>query len=135
MTIRNLPFEQELQFRTSRSSGKGGQHVNKTESRVELWFTLRESALLSEEQKLLLEQKLASRLTEAGELRIVAEESRSQHENRRIALEKFYQLLEAALKPARKRKPTRPTLASRQKRVEDKKRRAEIKQLRRKGFS
>jgi len=117
----------ELIFQTSRSSGPGGQNVNKVNSRVELRFDIPNSALLDERQKTVLQQKLASKLTSEGILIVVCQETRSQLENKELAVQRFYELLRQALKPVRRRKPTRPTKASLEKRLQRKKQQAEKK--------
>ncbi|GAA3947105.1 alternative ribosome rescue aminoacyl-tRNA hydrolase ArfB [Hymenobacter algoricola] len=120
-------FLPELQFQTSRSSGPGGQNVNKVESRVELRFRLADSQLLSEEQKQTLLEKLASRLTLEGELLVVAQEDRSQLRNKETALLKFHQLLVKALHKPKARKPTKPSKGAVRKRLESKKKHGEKK--------
>ncbi len=124
-------FEPELIFTTSRSSGPGGQNVNKVNTRVELRFNVITSQLLDEEEKQRVMEKLAGRLTNDGELIVTAQESRSQLKNREAAIEKFYVLLEEALKKPKKRKRTRPPAASRKKRLEEKQKHAEKKARRR----
>ena len=125
-------LKREVSFKTSRSSGPGGQHVNKTESRVELSWSLEESACLSENQKTLVRQKLASRLTDQEILMLTSEKHRSQHRNREDVMERFLDLIAASLVPARKRHTTRPTRSSVEKRIKTKKIRAELKRTRRK---
>lgn len=120
-------FLPEIQFQTSRSSGPGGQNVNKVESRVELRFRLMESELLSEEQKQVLLQKLASRLTAEGELLVVAQEDRSQLRNKETALRKFYELLTKALHKPKARKATKPSKGAVRQRLESKKKHGEKK--------
>ncbi|MDR1860040.1 MAG: aminoacyl-tRNA hydrolase [Bacteroidales bacterium] len=111
---------EEFEFRTSRSSGPGGQNVNKVNSRVELRFNIAGSMLLSDTQKAILLSKLAPRLTADGFLAVVCQQDRSQLRNRQTATAKIYHILEAALKPVRKRKPTAPTMASIERRLERK---------------
>lgn len=111
----------ELSFSTSRSSGPGGQHVNKVNTKVELRFNITESQVFNESEKNLLIKKLQSRLTNEHILVIVCQASRSQLKNKNEAVLKFLNLLEKALTPIKKRKPTKPTLASKQKRINDKK--------------
>jgi len=123
----------ELEFRTSRSSGPGGQHVNKTESRVELLWTPGKSACLSEAQKEILTGRLKNRISAEGILHMVSEKYRSQHRNRAEVTERFLNLISASLVPLNKRKPTRPTRSSVEKRIQGKKIRGEIKRSRRKG--
>lgn len=123
----NRDFISELHFRASRSSGPGGQHVNKVNTMVELRFNVPDSFILDQDEKALLLEKLKGRLTASGDLIITAQESRSQLQNRKLALEKFYTLIEEALRKAKKRRPTHPTAASRQKRLEAKRRQSEKK--------
>lgn len=120
-------LENEFVFQTSRSSGPGGQNVNKVSSRVELRFDVLNSVLLTEEQKELLMKKLAPKLTSEGILLVASQETRSQLENKELAVKKFYKLLKAALKPVKKRKQTRPTRASQERRLQKKKLQAEKK--------
>ena len=121
----------ELKFRTSRSSGPGGQHVNKTESRVELLWKPGESKCLDEEQKLVVQARLGKRISGDGVLVLVSERYRSQHRNRAELVERFVPLVLNSLLPVKKRKPTRPTRASMEKRLREKKLRGEIKRSRR----
>ncbi len=129
--ITHLPdLTSEFTFKTSRSSGPGGQHVNKTDSRVELRFNPQKSELLSDDQKEILLQKLSSQLTSDGDLIVVCQQERSQYKNKALAIEKLYELLHKALRPVKKRKATKPTRASIQKRMELKKQTAEKKKRR-----
>ena len=115
----------EIELRFSRSSGPGGQHANTAETRVEARFDVEASATLSAVQKRRV-------LTKAGAvLRAVAQDERSQARNRELAVERLVEQLREALKVPRKRVPTRPSRAARQRRLEQKKRRAETKRLRR----
>lgn len=125
-------FSSEFSFQASRSSGAGGQNVNKVNSRIELRFSVYNSQILSDEQKAILLSKLASKLTDEGILIITSQVSRSQLENKEICIEKFYKLVEKALTPSKPRKATKPTTASKRKRLEQKKEVSEKKQLRRK---
>ena len=120
----------ELTFKTSRSGGAGGQHVNKTETRVELFFNVRYSTALSMQQKILLQKNLRSKLTEDGELRIVVSDTRSQIRNKEIAIQRFFALIKKQLIIPKKRKPTKPTRASVQRRLEGKSIKADIKKNR-----
>jgi ribosome-associated protein len=115
----------EIELRTSRSSGPGGQHANVTASRVEAVFDVCSSQALSEEQR----QRIASRLGPV--VRAVAQDTRSQARNRDLALERLRERLENALTVQRPRRATKPTGASRRRRAESKRRRGEIKRLRR----
>jgi ribosome-associated protein len=120
----------ELDVRVSRSSGAGGQHVNKTSSRVEIFWNVRGSRALTEEQRARLFDKLASRLTTEGSVRIVASDMRSQSRNRDLAEEKLADLVRRALVVPKKRKATRPSKASKEARLEEKKRRSHTKRER-----
>lgn len=117
----------EFEFRTSRSSGPGGQNVNKVNSRVELRFDVSNSALLTDTQKTILLQKLASRLTVEGVLILSSQEDRSQLRNKDLVVARFYELLTKALKPVRKRRASQPTRASVERRIQVKRIRAERK--------
>lgn len=117
----------ELDFKAVRSSGPGGQHANKTATRVELSFDVQNSQGLSEEEKERLSDKLANRINNDGLLKMFSEESRSQHTNKDIVIENFFQEIQNALKRPKKRKKTKPTKASKIKRLKQKKRKAEIK--------
>ncbi|MFI5203972.1 MAG: alternative ribosome rescue aminoacyl-tRNA hydrolase ArfB [Flavobacteriales bacterium] len=119
----------EIFWRTSRSGGKGGQHVNKTESRVELLYSFVESAVFTDEEKLRLVQKLQTRYPN-GIIRIVSQTSRSQHENKAEALDKLFALLKNALRVEKKRKPTKPSKASKRKKREEKSHKSQQKKLR-----
>jgi ribosome-associated protein len=115
----------EIELRFSRSSGPGGQHAQKTETRVEATFDVEASSGLSEAQK-------ARVLRRAGPvIRVVAQDERSQARNRELALERLAASLREALKVERRRRPTNPTAASRERRLDDKRRRGQVKQLRR----
>ena len=120
----------ELEFRASRASGPGGQGVNTTDSRVELRFDLAGSPSLTDEAKELALRRLGPRVDTGGVLRVVAQAQRSQLANRRAAIERFAELLSAALATPRARRPTRPTRASTVRRVESKRRRSATKRLR-----
>ena len=124
----------ECSFKTSRSSGKGGQHVNKTESRISLFFNLLASEVLNNEQIAKLKNYLGSQLSNEGFLQIDVEDSRSQLQNKKIAQKRLMQLLEKGLKREKKRKPTKPTRAAIRKRLKTKKRQAEKKENRKKDF-
>ena len=117
----------EFVFQTSRSSGPGGQNVNKVSSRVELRFDVPNSALLDDAQKELLLRRLASKLTSNGVLLVASQEDRSQHRNKEIVVARFYELLQQALKPVKKRRATRPTRASVERRIQLKKKQGEKK--------
>lgn len=117
----------ELAFKSVRSSGPGGQHANKTATRVELRFDVKNSLGLSIEEKQRLIKKLSGRINKDGILRMANEESRSQHTNKELVVQIFLGELKEAIKKPKKRKKTRPTKASRIKRIKEKKKKSEIK--------
>jgi ribosome-associated protein len=121
----------EIKFRTSRSSGPGGQHVNKTETRVELLWDPAASGCLSETQKARVIHGLGKRLDEKGLLHLASGRERSQVRNREEVMQRFFDLLEACLVAPKKRRATRPTRASREKRLREKKSRSDLKRQRR----
>jgi ribosome-associated protein len=126
--------DEEISFATSRSSGPGGQNVNKVESRVTLLFDLDASPSLTDDQKRLVRARLSSRINKAGVLRVVAQKHRTQRANLETASERFVELLAEALTERTERKPTRVSKAVRRRRVEDKRRRGELKRRRRERF-
>ncbi len=119
--IKNRDFSKEFVFATSRSGGPGGQHVNKVNTKVELRFSVPKSLLLSENEKQILFKKLAAKLSLEGELIITSQVERSQLGNKEKCIEKFYEILNKALKPDKKRIASRPTKASKERRLEKKK--------------
>ena len=122
----------EIKWRFSRSSGPGGQNVNKIESRVEIIFDLEDSKVLNDYQKEILKRNLTNKLVN-NSLRLAVQEHRNQLLNRQLALMKFSSILKNALnKPLKLRKSTQPTKASQKKRVEVKKKRGELKKSRQK---
>jgi len=121
----------ELDVRVSRSSGAGGQHVNKTSSRVEIFWNIVGSRAISEEQRARLREKLASRLTTEGSIRVVASDMRSQSRNRELAEERLAEMVRRALIVPRKRKATKPTRAAKEARLDSKKRHSTKKRDRR----
>ncbi len=125
-------FYPEFRFQTSRSSGPGGQHLNKTESRVELFFNIESSTLLTNDERERLQRKLKKRINADGELIITSESTRSQIRNKEDCIKKFYELIQKALAVEKRRVPTRPTLAARKKRLEAKRLQSEKKQFRKK---
>ncbi len=124
-------FLPEITFQTSRSSGPGGQNVNKVESRVELRFHLQNSQVLTEGQKALILEKLSNQLTADGLLLITAQDDRSQLRNKEIALARFHELLQKSLRRPKPRKATRPSKSAVRKRLEGKKIQGEKKANRR----
>jgi ribosome-associated protein len=123
--------ESELQFRFTRSSGPGGQNVNKVATRVELTFDVARSPSLEEGKRDRLRQRLAGTMGRDGVLHLASQESRSQWKNRVDVVEKFVALLKKALAPQHRRIATRPSRGSKQSRVKQKRARSEKKVLRR----
>jgi ribosome-associated protein len=121
----------EVQYRTTRSSGPGGQHVNKTETQVELLFGVAHSPSLTEAQRQRILSQLKNLIDQDGVLHLTAQSERSQLRNREIVTARFQDLIAEALHVPKKRRPTKPTAASKTRRIESKKRRGQIKQLRR----
>jgi ribosome-associated protein len=129
----NIPdLSSEFQFLTSRSSGPGGQNVNKVNSKVELRFDIKNSSLLTDDQKNILLVKLATKISSEGILSVISQRDRSQLSNKEDAIEKLYLLIAKALKPVKPRKNTRPTKGSVERRLTTKRIKAEIKQNRQK---
>jgi ribosome-associated protein len=125
----------ELAIRVSRSSGAGGQHVNKTSSRVEVTWNVESSKALTEEQRETLRARLASRLSTDGLLRVVSSETRSQHRNREIAEARLAETVRKALAPRKKRKPTRRPKSADEARLATKRRHSDKKRERRPDLS
>lgn len=122
----SLP-ESEMTWRFSRSSGAGGQHVNTSDTRVELIWSLDETSALSPAQKELTAERLSNRLVD-GTITIVSSQYRSQHRNREAARVRLEELVTEAIVPARQRHKTKPTRGSKQRRLDAKKRRSSVKQ-------
>jgi ribosome-associated protein len=121
----------ELEFRASRSGGPGGQHVNTSSTRIELWWDVAGSQALSEQQRQRLRVRLASRLDGAGRLRLVSSTSRSQLRNREEVTERLREVVAQALIVPKARKRTRPSRATKAARLENKRRRSATKRDRR----
>lgn len=121
----------ELVVSATRSSGAGGQHVNKTASRVEISWNAAVSPALSDADRDTLLRRLSRRISRAGELRVVASDTRSQHRNREIAEERLARVVREALVLPKQRRPTKPSRAARAARLDAKRRRSETKQRRR----
>lgn len=132
LTLQQLEsiFQQECSYRTSRSGGKGGQNVNKVESKVELEFDIAASQQLSESQKHTLFQSTSVQ-AQAGIIKLVSETHRTQLQNKKEVQQKLRKLLDALLKPKKKRIKTKPGKAAKEKKLQNKKRHSEKKRLRR----
>lgn len=120
----------ETQFSASPAGGPGGQHVNRVSTKAELRFLVQDSTALNDEQKQLILLKLKNRINLRGELIVSSSVERSQWRNRKLAEERFFELIEKALEKPRKRKKTLPTAASKLKRIEGKKLQSLKKRLR-----
>jgi ribosome-associated protein len=129
--IEQPALDRELKFSFSRSSGPGGQHVNKVSTRVELRFDIPNSGLLCDEEKEILLTKLQNKLSKEGVLLVSAQTASSQLKNKEAAKEQFYKLINKALKVRKKRIPTSITPAAKEKRLKAKKAQAEKKERRR----
>lgn len=121
----------ELALRATRAGGPGGQHVNTSSTRVEVTWNLRTSSAVTDHQRARLEEKLASRMDSTGTVRVVAADTRSQTQNRALALERLARMLRDALVVPKVRRATKPSRASKQKRLDAKKRRSGVKRDRR----
>ena len=121
----------ELEFRATRAGGPGGQHVNTSSTRIELLWNVRSTRALADEDRERVQQRLASRTDADGFIRVVSSESRSQLRNRESAEIRLAEMLRRALRTPRRRIPTRPSRASREARLQDKRKRSEKKRMRR----
>jgi ribosome-associated protein len=127
MDIRDRNFQDEFAFQASRSSGPGGQNVNKVSTKIELRFHIANSVLLNEEEKAIITLKLINKINKQGELVLVSQAERSQLMNRETVIEKFYTMINKALTPKKKRLKTKPTKVSVEKRLESKRVQSKIK--------
>jgi ribosome-associated protein len=123
----------ELEFRATRSGGPGGQHVNTSSTRIEVWWDVAGSAALDEAQRERLLARLATRLDGAGRLRLVSGATRSQLKNRAAVTERLAEVVARALHVPRPRKKTKPSRAAKAARLEAKRRRSSLKESRRRG--
>lgn len=120
----------ELTYRATRSGGPGGQHVNTTSSRVELAWDVGASSSITDEQRARIQEKLANRINGEGVLLMSASDERSQHQNRELVTARFAELVAQALVIPKKRIRTRPSRASKEARLDEKKKRAGVKKMR-----
>ncbi|WP_435314309.1 alternative ribosome rescue aminoacyl-tRNA hydrolase ArfB [Cellulophaga fucicola] len=115
---------QELQFKAVRSSGAGGQHVNKVSTKIELTYDLQNSTAVTDKEKERLLLKLSNRLTKENVLLLQCDDSRSQHKNKDLAIKRFLELIKSALVVPKKRKKTKPSRSAIEKRLNTKKKSA-----------
>lgn len=121
----------EISFQTSRSQGSGGQHINKVETRVELFWSPKESHVFDDKEKDRLLQQLKKKMNKQGTVFLSSQQSRSQLKNKEMAVEKFFKLIEQKLSPPKTRKATQPTTSSKEERIQEKKKISDKKKQRR----
>ena len=130
--VENIDFSPELTYSFSRSGGKGGQHVNKTETKVHLYFDVANSLLLDDEQKENIFQRMGNYLSAEGVLQLSCDSARSQTANKKEVTERFYQYIKEALKEEKERIPTKIPKAKKKKRLKNKRKQSEKKKYRQK---
>jgi ribosome-associated protein len=134
MNFTKADLQKEISYKTSRSGGKGGQNVNKVSSKVELLFSVDNSALFSDEEKVLINLKLQSRFNKDGLIQVICDEERSQYLNKEKAVERLIVLLTRALHQPKIRKATKVSKAAKMARLQNKKLNAAKKEKRRNNF-
>jgi ribosome-associated protein len=128
-------FSSEISFKTARSGGSGGQNVNKVETMAEALWHVASSRFFTDEQKVLIQEKLKTKINKEGYLHVKSSETRSQLENKQIAQAKLEELVAKSLIKPKKRKPTKPSKEAKEKRLESKKKESQKKEMRRRpGF-
>ena len=128
--ILDMDISSEITFKTARSGGKGGQNVNKVETMVEGYWYVASSVFLTEEQKILVAEKLSNKINADGMLLVKSQEERGQLGNKQLVIKKMNALIAKALIIPKKRKPTKVSKAAKEKRLDSKKKQGEIKQNR-----
>jgi ribosome-associated protein len=134
MNFSREDLQKEVTYKTSRSGGKGGQNVNKVSSKVELLFSITDSALFNEDEKQRLTEKLSSRLNKDGYVQIVCDEERSQYLNKAKAIDRLTHTLSRALTVQKPRKATKPSKQAKAKRLDEKKQHSTKKESRKRNF-
>jgi ribosome-associated protein len=134
MNFSKAELQKETFYKTSRSGGKGGQNVNKVSSKVELLFSVNDSALFNDEEKQLLNEKLLTRFNKDGYVQVICDEERSQYLNKEKALERLVLLLSRALHKPKIRKATKPGKKAKEKRLGNKRIQADKKESRKRNF-